>query len=283
MKYKMLACDIDGIMLTSEHRLSQKTKDVIKKAKDKGLLVTLATGRDFESAKHIAKSLEIDMPIITNDGTLLINPNESTVLYESRIDKSIALPVLTMLNTYKMNYLIQADPHSFRNNRMMFLKMLGSMNPFKIMAFRKHMAHNKVIKNDKILKGIMENRIKPFKICVFDENQIKLDEITQAIERNFEGTLRVSNSGFKGIEIVQSGYSKANGLDVLCRKYEIDPSEVVAIGDSYNDIEMVGFVGLGIAMGNANSALMEYAQYVTRSNDEDGVAFAVEKFVLDNN
>jgi len=280
MKYKMVACDIDGTLLNSKHQLSQRTKDVIKQAKDKGVLVTLATGRDFTSAQHVAKSLEIDMPIITNDGSFLIHPSDSKVFYESRIERSAACTVVDMLNQYKMSYIIQDEPHSYRNNRMMFLKMLGSMDIFRIMAFRKHMSHHKILKNQAMFEGVSANKIKPFKICVFDENVKALDEITKRIESEFKGTLRISNSGFNGIEIVQTGFSKARGLDVLCNQFNVAPSEVMAIGDSYNDLEMVGFAGLGIAMGNANAALMERAQFVTLSNDSDGVAYALEQFAL---
>lgn len=281
MKFKLLACDIDGTLLTSKHTLTERTIEVIQKAKEKGVLVTLATGRDFGSAKHVAKSLGIDIPLVTNDGTYLVEPCGTKVIYESRIDRESSVQLISLLNDLKLSYIIQDEPNSYRNNRFMFLKMIGSFDFFRFMAFRKQMGHHKTLKSKSILEGVSINKIRPFKVCVFSDDFELKKEVAQKIKEEFRGILRVSSSGFHGIEIVQDGFSKAKGLDVLCERYDIETSEVIAIGDGFNDLEMVDFAGLGIAMGNATDELKEKAGYVTRTNDEDGVAYAIERFVLD--
>jgi len=279
LEYKLLALDLDGTLYTSDNRITKNTRKIIKQAREKGLLVTLATGRNYPSARLVAKHLKLELPIITNDGAYIINHLENKPLFEKRIENEIIIEIVEVLLQYNLNFMILHESSSFGNFNYLGWKMFVRF--FNIHSFKTLLAEKsryRRISNNKIIEHIKNNKTKPFKIFV-DGNHEQINEGRLELEEKFKDKIRITNSGY-GIEILPLDISKASGLEILTGQLGFDKKEVIAIGDSFNDLEMIDYVGLGIAMGNAPLEIQNKAKFVTKTNDDDGVAHAIDEFFL---
>lgn len=282
MKCKLLALDIDGTILTTGNKITAKTINILNVAREKGLLVTLATGRNYLNVKHIAKKLKITLPVISNDGAYIVNIPDSTVIFEKRMVKEAAYKIIQTLDKYDLRYMIHHESVNIINRRMRFPGILGclSKKALGIMLYEKGTV--KIVHKNEIFRFIDAANIEPFKFSAMVDCGFKgrIDEVAFELADKLGSEISIYSSMPEGFEITSKGISKAKGLEVLARQLGIDKSEIIAIGDSFNDIQMIQYAGLGIAMGNAPKYVQEQAKFVTKSNDENGVAYALEKFYL---
>lgn len=282
MKYRLLALDIDGTLLTSRRKITGKTIRTLEDARKKGLQITLATGRNYLNTRQIAKKLKINLPVISNDGAYIVNPLNQEAIFEKRMVKESVAKIIQTLNQYSLRYVLHHHSFSISNRRVKWTGLMGlpSREAMGLMLYEKGIC--KIIPENEILGFLDENGIVPFKITVFVDRCFagQLNHVTDELVEKFDSVMGISGSGYKGFEIIPKGMSKAKGLEILGRELNVDKSEIIAIGDSFNDIEMIKYAGLGIAMGNAPRDIQELAGFVTKSNDENGVAYAVERFYL---
>lgn len=115
-------------------------------------------------------------------------------------------------------------------------------------------------------------------LCMGDANKIEV--LDMKIKTYHSNNLNIYPSKSTYLEIMPNNASKTSAIETLCKTFDIQKSEVIAIGDNYNDINMIEFAGLGIVMGNAPNQVKQYADYITSSNDEDGVAEAIKKYLF---
>lgn len=281
MGYKLLALDIDGTLVTSSNSISDYTKENILLAQAQGMIITLATGRNYVQVKSIAEQLDINLPIITNDGTYIIDTSNNKVLYEKRFDNQILLKLINILNESHLDYLVACDDYTINNNFNFFKMIIKDIGIKGLDFIWKEKSNFKIISGKKIIDHLNHNKIKPFKISVYGKNKTSLLAIRK-IEKELPNQVKITTSGHD-IEILPAGMSKAKGLEILSIKLAIDKSEIMAIGNDFNDLEMIQYVGLGIAMENAPSEVRKHARFVTKSNDNDGVAYAIDKYILNKN
>ena len=278
LQYKLLALDLDGTLLTSDKRITKNTVKNINKARKRGLKVIIATGRDYSSAKLIAQKLQLKLPIITNNGAYIVNSLNDEVIFEKRLNNRVLLEIIDILDRYELKYMIRNESYSF-----------GSYKPKMSMLFRflniqalRHLwllrSSYKSMDDAEIKKHIKEKKIEPLKIFVHGK-KVDTDNVELELVKTFKDEIGITTSGY-GIEILPKKISKASGLEILTPILGVDKDEVMAIGDNFNDLEMIKYVGLDIAMGNAPNEIQKHAKFVTETNDNDGVAFAIEKFVL---
>jgi Cof subfamily protein (haloacid dehalogenase superfamily) len=270
LTYRLLALNIDGTILRSNSRISKQTKDAIEYVKNKGVYVTLATARPFLAAKKIAKALKLDGYLITSDGAFIAETTEDPLLTRC-ISEESALQIVEILEQYDCHIRILHQDFSIGNkvrqkNHLIAKMTIGVGDPlFYPITFV-----------DSVCDYLMEDPLSPPKIQVqfFDEQEKKeaFEELKETVNR-----IRLFDSAPDRVEIVSTGVSKARGLQTLGQHLGVPLDEMVAIGSFNNDVEMISQVGLGVAMGNASSDIKETADWITRSNDQNGVSYMIRE------
>lgn len=269
MAYRLLALDVDGTLLQANHRLAKQTKAAIEYAKMKGVYVTLATGRAFPSAQKVAKALKLETELITHDGAF-IGSSLETPTFERRMSNEKAYHIVELLEKYNCHIRVMHEKFAIGNKikqkNFLIAKMtIGVGDPvFYPVTFV-----------DSISKYLLGDPIKPPKIHSYFFNEEDRIKAKEQLMKEIPG-IHLTSSSKGGLDIVSEGISKATGLQVLGEKLGIRLDQMVAIGSSDNDLEMITQVGLGVAMGNAPRYIREQADWVTRSNDQLGVAYMIK-------
>jgi Cof subfamily protein (haloacid dehalogenase superfamily) len=268
--YRLLAIDIDGTLLRSNHRIDRQTREAIHYAREKGVYVTLATGRNFPSAQKVANSLKLDSILITQNGGFLANELENPV-YVKRFEEEKVYQIVQLLENYDCHIRVLHETYSVGNrvrqkNHLVAKMTLGIGDPLFYPATF----------TDKLSDQLLENPIASPKIDVqfFDDTERK--SAKNHIEKLIPGVY-ITSSTKCNFEIMPEGINKARGLQILGERLGIPLEDMVAVGDSFNDIEMITQAGLGIAMWNSPREVKAAADWITRSNNQKGVAYAVRE------
>jgi len=270
LMYRLLALNIDGTLLRSNSRISRETKDAIEYVKRKGVYVTLVTERPFPSAKKIAKALKVDNLLVTHDGAFIASELEEPV-FERRLHEDKAFHIAEILENYHCHIRLMHEKFAIGNkvrqkNQLIAKMTIGIGDPlFYPVTFV-----------DSVCEYLLNNPISPPKIQVqfFDkeEKALAIKELRAEVPN-----INIHRSNDNRLEIVANTVSKARGLQFLSKHLGISLAEMVAIGVSENDIEMISQAGLGVAMGNAPKTVKQAADWVTRSNNQNGVSYMVRE------
>jgi Cof subfamily protein (haloacid dehalogenase superfamily) len=272
MAFKMLVLDIDGTLLDPTSTLTKRTKRAVREALASGCIVTLATGRHYASAKPFADELELQLPIILHNGALIKNSQTGEVLYHDHLPSGAAAAAVAACVERHVQPILYEN--AFSGDGV----MTGPDEhdgPFARPYLQR--------------KGALVRRLPyasllpinpPLQLAVFDREQL-----VRAIESalSYEGcrsTVSLTSSGGYFLEFLSARSSKATGIRHLTEKYGLDMADVIAVGDNFNDLEMLQESGFGVAMGNAPQPVRDQAHATTGSNAEDGVAQAIERYVL---
>ena len=267
MDYKLIALDMDGTLLNSHNRVSKRTYEAIKKAEEKGVSVILATGRLYESAKYYVEKLGLKNPIISSNGAL-VHDIDGNVIYENLLGNKSLEEVLKILEDHKLYYhLYTTDTVYSKTIKLEMLKKFYSDFQGELLI------NTETFKDYRELLGLKFN-----KLLSISESKEKLSKLEKDLKRI--GKIEVTSSLANNLEIMNENVSKKTALKYLSKRLNIRPMEIVTIGDNKNDISMIEYAGLGIAMGNATNIVKLKADYVTDTNNDDGVAKAIEKFIL---
>ncbi|MBP1930383.1 Cof-type HAD-IIB family hydrolase [Ammoniphilus resinae] len=264
MKYKMITIDVDDTLLNDDAEVTPQTIEALRAAVDLGVIVTLATGRMFASAKQIAKRIELNVPLITYQGSLVKNLLDEEVLYE----RNIPVEVGAFLFKYAMNHEIHLQ--GYYNDEL--------ISPMENQWLREYASLSRVpyrIEPDlAVLAGKSHTKL------VFIDDPKKLDLVARDLAGLVGDQVHITKSKPHFLEIVHKEATKGHAVRFLADYFGCSLEQVIAIGDSWNDREMIEVAGLGVAMGNAVPALKDVADFVTKSNNEDGVRYVIERFVL---
>lgn len=271
-KYKMIAIDLDGTLLKDDKTISLANMRALLDAMKAGVRICVSTGRAWPGAKAFVKQIDCNAPVITSNGAMLIDSATDEIIYECTLDKEIAKAVYDLGNEFDMSQIVWAKNILYGNklnNRLYdYSNRFGKMPPLKVTDFGEL--------ND---GGIL-------KLLWYDEPERiskVLSELRSGKYPALAGTDKVtvctSNDNF--LEFFSPLVSKAEGLNRIVNKYGIDSGEVIAIGDGGNDIEMLHWAGLGVAMGNASDAVKAEADTVTDTNEQDGVAKVIKKYIFE--
>ena len=269
--YKLVAIDLDGTLVTDEKELTPKTIETIKEASKKGVKIMISSGRAFYRLEKFIDALDLrkeNQCTICFNGGMIVENTTKEIIYSQNLDaqevkqliqlgKSLGLPIMIYTRDA---HCVEAVPEVVQKNA----KNLKGMN-LKMVDF------------DKMNFSEEQNYI--YKICFIDKPEIileKRNEIPKEIVEKYE----ITSSVPEYLEIVKKGIKKSEAIKVVMEKYHIKQEEVMAIGDGENDVEMLEFAGLGIAMENAKDDVKSFANDITTSNNHDGVANAIEKYIL---
>ena len=269
MDYKLLVLDVDGTLLNDEKEISVRTRSAILKIQQMGIHVVLASGRPLYSLRPIARSLEMNTYggyLMAYNGAQIIQVATDELMYEKRIhpdmfpfiEKEARKYNLAMF-TYKEDTIYTDSPDSE------YVRREAELNRMKI------------ARADDFVDGI------PFSPCkvVLAGDPSTLTSIEGGIARRLAGTLSVFRSEPDFLEFAPQNVDKNYGLEILLNKINVDPENIIAVGDGIRDISMIQMAGLGIAMGNAVDSVKLCTDAFTASNNDDGVALVIEQHIIE--
>jgi hypothetical protein len=268
--YRLLALNIDGTLLRSNGRLQSSTKEAIEFVQKKDVYVTLVTNRHFQSAKKLAKALKIDNILITHSGAFVANRLDQP-LFVKRIPEERTFNIVQVLENFPCNIRIVHERFSIGNRKkissnLMSKMLLNTADPlFYPIQFVESLGDT-----------LRDDPVATPKIDAFFEDQNELQHVQKVIQDAFP-EVEVIQVNQEKLEIVSKGVSKASSLQLLGKHLGINLQEMVVIGNSLDDLEMIAQAGLGVAMGNSPIEVKRSADWITRSNDDQGVSYMVKE------
>lgn len=259
-----MAVDIDGTLLDSSSRLTDNTIKTIRLGVEKGLIFTIATGRPIQGVEYLNRLLGLDLPFITYNGAMVVMGSSKEILYEQKLSCQDSRDIVELGKSYGTTIMIWKDNGLYVteiNDRVNDYKKIGGVEPILITDL-----------DQTIQSGTT-------KILWYDDTE-KIQHYQQVAGNFLSDHINYHTSRPYFLEFVDKNASKAIAMEKLGEHYGIKRSEMIAIGDGYNDLSMIEYAGLGVAMENSPDAVKEKADYITLSNDEDGVAHVIRKFIL---
>lgn len=272
MTYKLVAIDMDGTLLNSQGEVSDRTRRAIYEAGKKGIYIVLATGRILKSALNHSIELNINKPIISSNGAVIADENKN-IIYE-RPMKSKAVEAISNIGTSENIYYHFYGKDVFYSN-VYIEEVLSFYNTEKS---RKEGNDIKLNIFKDISEVINDRNASVYKFLFLDEDRKKLDRLKYQLEGIDD--ISICTSWGNNLEVMDKEVSKGNSLKYLCDSLNISSKEVIAIGDNENDISMLDYAGLGVAMENGVDIVRSMADLITSTNDKDGVAKVIEEFIL---
>ena len=261
--FKLFAIDIDGTLITNNKKILAETKQDIIKAYKKGVIICICTGRAYPAAKRYIDELDLDIPLILYNGSRIIMNNGKEIVFNKTIDKEVSNGVFDIINMNDGTCCFWKDDTLYFNKNDEYTAYYEKLTGIK----------------PAIIKDYDESLFTNINKFLWFDTPENLQFIKNNILNNVAG-IDCFKSQNNILEIVPKGINKGEAIKFLANYYNIDISEVIAVGDDENDISMIMAAGLGVAMGNARSCVKEVADYITLSNEENGVGKVINKFIL---
>ena len=270
-KVRLIALDLDGTMLTDDKKIIPEVSSAVERAKEAGYLVSILTGRMFAAAAPFANAMNLDIPVVSMNGTLIAESHTGKILYEKTLDRSCVRDVLNAIEgapVHKFVYEGENIRHSVKDPEILkYLKWwavnIKEVKEFDIESYRK-IYQILLIGGKKILEKIAENI-------------------------NGDTKCDITTTGFPSpryplhfLEIKRPGDSKGKGLKFLCEYYNVSRDETLAVGDYLNDYALFDEAGLSVAVANAVEGLKERADIITVRTNEEGAVAEVIDMLLNN-
>jgi len=275
---KLIAIDLDGTLLNNENKISTENLDALKHAINNGIKVVIATGRAHFDVQTIFKDSGINTWIIAANGATIHNP-EGELVHSVPIGKSRAIPILKWLEEEEFYYEVFSNeailtPQNGRELLAIEMDRIKSANPHadieKLRMAAKKQFSQTGFRFIESFKEIEDSKWDIYNILAFSFHEEKLEK-GWGMFKGSEG-LTIVTSANHNFELEHRDASKGNALQKLAKQWNINLSEVAAIGDSMNDMSMLKVVGNSVAMGNARTEVKEICKEITLTNDENGVA-----------
>lgn len=266
MKYKLIALDLDGTLKNTNNEITPQTKEALIKAQEMGIKVVLASGRPTPGLRHEAKELDLEKYggyILSFNGARVIDVKTKDTIYEQTLTIDEAKKAYDRAKEYGLACMTYEDDMIVTEDiDDEYVNVESSINDIQ----KKKVSFKTNLKNP-IYKVLLTG--KP------DYVGSIIDEFKQP----FGDSLSIYRSAPFFIEIMAQGIDKAASLDRLVKILGMKQEEVMAFGDGYNDLSMIEYAGMGIAMDNAVEGVKERANYITLSNNDDGIADALYKMI----
>jgi Cof subfamily protein (haloacid dehalogenase superfamily) len=268
MKYKMLVLDMDDTLLADDHTLSIENRDMLFKAQKLGVYVVLASGRPTKAMISCAKELQLDVNnsyMISFNGAVITDLKQDTVVFEQSLSKK------QIHDLY--DYSVKSKTHiiTYINNQIV------SETDSEYIEIEKSitgLTHNKVIS---FKETVQSNAVK----CILLQDPSYLEKVVLDLKAEMPH-LSVSMSKPFFLEVAPNGIDKAASVKIIAEKLNILQSEIIAVGNAGNDLTMIEYAGLGIWVNNVTPELRDKADFIVASNNNNGVAEVVQRFILQN-
>ncbi len=264
MGYRLLASDIDGTLITSDNELTKGTFSAIEELKKQGKFFTLSTGRPVMGISKYVHLISPGIPVISYNGAMIIRPDNGEIVFERGVPDDSAREIITKGLDKGTIVIVWAK------NRLFCSTMNEQVIGYSRITGEKV---NIIDDIDKVLElGVTK--------CIWLDSAEKVLEYRQELSKAPIKGIDFCTSTPNILEFVCEGVSKGEGLRKICEYCGVDISEAIAAGDELNDMSMIKAAGLGVAMGNAHSDIKAAAGYITETNDENGLAAMIKKFMM---
>ncbi|MBD0401832.1 Cof-type HAD-IIB family hydrolase [Flammeovirga sp. EKP202] len=264
--YKMLVLDMDDTLLTDDHIISERNKEMLLKAQDEGVKVVLASGRPTPAMLSYARELELDRYgsyIISYNGGALIDMVDESVIYSQSLSVQNIHDLYDFASKNNVDIITYSSDSIYSASHSEYIQVeidLTKMDFEKVTDFKEAVD----------FEGVK---------CIMLEDPSKLQEVKPLLEKAFP-ELSISFSKPFFLEVTQTGIDKAATLAMLAETTGIKREQIIAVGNAGNDLSMVEYAGLGVWVDNVTPELRSKADVIVASNNDDGVAEVVEKFIL---
>lgn len=285
-RIKFIALDLDGTLLNSRGEITEQNRAAIRAAEERGVLVTIATGRRFRDARPVGIKAELNAPIITHNGALTKYADSLEVVNVELLPEPAAREVLRVGRDFGVDAMLSADA---RGKGTLYYDNLRETNiPLKKYLAWSRMLHgaeaDEAVRHVERIENVLEES-EPIHIS-FSGKCTQMQQLNEVLESKLGDQVRTlatvyESLDFTLLDILHPQASKGYGVRDFARRHDFAPEEIMAIGDNFNDLDMLEVAGCAVVMGNATPELLEDERFhQTLSNEESGVAAAIEKFVL---
>lgn len=264
MEYKMIAIDLDDTLLAQDLSISPINRQAISHAVSMGVIVTISTGRMFRSTVPYVEQLKLDVPVITYQGALIKNAISNEVVLARPLSLDISLEIIEESRKHGVHIQTYIGDDYFFDKHNGYSKMYYALSGIEGRAVKR-------------LEDFLVEE--PLKVLIMDSPET-ISYLTGLYTEMFKGKAEITISKSNYLEFTNIEASKGSALEHLAQSLGIKREEVIAIGDGYNDISMIKYAGLGVAMSNAPEDVKKHADFITHSNEDDGVAHVIKKFVI---
>jgi Cof subfamily protein (haloacid dehalogenase superfamily) len=288
MPIRLLALDLDGTLLDRRGRISDRNRSALGRARDSGIRVAVVTGRRFRDSRPIALELGLDVPLIAHNGALTKHAQSLETV------AVLPLPLDAAREALRIGRDSGADPLLSDDHEGLGVLVFDHLSGDNA-AVHKYIAWARQIHGDEeggdavrqvdSLEAYMDHE--PVHLA-FSGTCNRMDQLFELLQSELRSRVKIlctkyPEQDFTLLDVVNPAASKGAGVAAAAAELEIAPNEIMAIGDNYNDLEMLLLAGTGVVMANAPLSLREIAGlFPTTSNEDDGVAMAIEQFVFGN-
>lgn len=265
--YKLVALDMDGTLLKEDKTISKENFQAIEKAKAKGVKVVLATGRPIKGIKRYLQELNLvteeDYAVAFN-GAVVQNTKTGEIIAENLLDLNDIKYLYDLSKKLSVNIHALTPTSCITPKLNEYSQLESTMNniPLEIVDF-----------------DTLDNSTTIIKIMFIDHESI-LDKVIERLPKEVYNNYTVVKSAPFFLEFINKKVNKGFGVELLAKNLGIRQEEIICMGDAGNDLHMIKYAGLGVAMGNAFPELKDVANYITKTNEEHGVAHVINKFIL---
>lgn len=263
-KISLVLSDVDGTLINENKTLTAKTKAAIQKLRDAGISFTVTSARPPFGLKAIAETLELQYPIGSFNGGVIFTP-DGEIVNSISLDQKIIPEIIAEAENHGLDAWLYSDRHWYIKNRHGF-----------------HVDHHQETLQFEptVIDRYEDVKDDIFKIIAVGSDYDAVFRCETAIQEKFENSLAATRSQPYNLDITHPQANKGEAVKQIARQLNIPTAEVLTIGDNFNDISMFASSGTSIAMGNADAEVQKQANYVTDSNQEEGFAKAIDRFVL---
>lgn len=264
----LIAIDLDGTLLKSDKMIGERTKKVLQKCQEQGHLVVIATGRPFRASHSYYTELGLQTPIVNFNGAHVHHPlNSNFPAYHSSIPKETVFSILDICENFHIrNVMVEVIERIYVKE--WDEDLMGAFD----------------IKPADVTTGPIRDTLKEDPTCVLlNTPRDQIDQLINALDSEHAEIIeqRAWGAPSEIIEIVRRDTHKANGLKQVAQYLNISPERMIAFGDEENDLEMLEEATVGVAMGNARDSVKKVANFITTTNDEEGIAAFLENYLLE--
>lgn len=277
---RLLAIDIDGTLLNPAMEITPRTRQAIHAAQRAGVVVTLATARRYVNTRQIAEALGLEIPLVLCDGALIVQHPQAIILQTQTLEDTIAQQTVDIMVAHDIQPVVQREVLDGAIHRAQEEIWTGP-SQFDTNEVRPYLETFPDSIQRLPYERLCSGQSEPLRIVAFTTEElvhILIPEVS-LLDCTWNMIPR-GNYGCAELAVLRKGCSKASGVAALAHQLTIPMEQVMAIGDNMNDIEMLTKAGWGVAMGQAIPSVVAIADAVTTSNAEDGVAVAIEQYIL---
>lgn len=271
MAYEILVLDIDGTLTNSKKEITSRTLETLLKLQENGQKVVLASGRPTPGIVPLAKQLKLDQYggyILSYNGAKVINVATQEVIYNAVLPKELIPDVYQAVLEYKVGII------TYENNEVLVGNGFDEYN--RLEARINNIAMREV-------ENFVEYITFDINKCLLTGEPDYLATVEVEFKKRFGDQLNIYRSEPFFLEIMPQNIDKAYSLGKLLKHLDLSRKQMICCGDGFNDLSMIQYAGLGVAMSNAQQVVKDAADYITLSNDEDGVVHVIEKFMYGDN